>query len=88
MEASKSDTLKAAVAVVYADLKSRTINPRGKFDGAGRWYAAHAELVAHVRAPSRAWPLSQMAAARTKKYVTGVAAAMGCTTEIELRAVI
>jgi len=72
---------------VYAELQSRSINPSGKFDNAGRWYAENSDLIS-VRSPSRAWPYSQMLACRTKKYVARVATKYGCETVEQLRAAV
>tara|TARA_R110002126_G_scaffold17570_2_gene68297 strand:- start:802 stop:1047 length:246 start_codon:yes stop_codon:yes gene_type:complete len=76
---------KEIVNAVYNDLKNRKIHPSGKWDNGGRFYATNEDLI-NVRAPSRAHPLSQMAACRTKKYVTKVAAKFGCTTLDQLTA--
>lgn len=59
------------VEAVYLLLKDRDINPKGKFDKAGRWYAENSDLIS-VREPSRAYPFSQMVACRTRKYVQAV----------------
>lgn len=42
----------------------------GKFDSAGRWYphTEIAEYFAHIRSPSRKWPLSYWRAAKTIKF--------------------
>ena len=72
-----------AIQSVYEKLKNRKIHPSGSFDSAGRWYAENADLI-NVRAPSRAWPYSQMKACRTKKYVKAVAAKYNCETEVDL----
>ena len=67
------------INTVYQDLKDRKIHPSGKWDNGGRFYAKHADLIS-VRSPSRAYPLSEMAACRTKKYVAKVAGKFGCDT--------
>jgi hypothetical protein len=67
------------INTVYQDLRDRKIHPRGKWDNGGRFYAKHADLIS-VRSPSRAYPLSEMSACRTKKYVTKVADKFGCDT--------
>ena len=51
----------------YDKLKNRDEHPAGRFDSAGRFYASNANLI-NVRQPSRAFPFSEMAACRTKKY--------------------
>lgn len=66
-------TQKEMISTVYAELKSRQLHPSGKFDNAGRFWAANDDLI-DVRSPSRAYPYSQMTACRTKKYVTKVVA--------------
>lgn len=62
---------KEMIDIVYNMLKNREIHPSGTFDKAGRWYADNSDLI-NVREPSRAWPYSQMAACRTKKYVSKI----------------
>ena len=71
------------IDAVYRELKERSIHPSGRFDKAGRFYAEHQELIS-VREPSRLYPLSQMSACRTKKYVAKVCGLFGCTTADEL----
>lgn len=65
------------INIVYNKLKNREINPSGKFDNAGRWYAHNVDLI-NVREPSRSWPYSQMTACRTKKYVKAVCEKFEC----------
>lgn len=49
--------------------KNRFDNPPGDFDRAGRFTAAErTEAVMTARTPSRAWPYSEMAAARTAAH--------------------
>jgi len=74
---------KQVIKNVYIALKNRDVNPSGIFDKVGRWYAEHGELI-NVRAPSRAWPYSQMQACRTHKYVKAVAEKFGFESEKEL----
>ncbi len=69
--------------IVYLMLKNRTIHPKGKFDGKGRFYAENAGLI-DVREPSRAWPMSHMNACRTLKYVKKVADSFKCSTVDDL----
>jgi len=71
------------INTVYNMLKDRDINPRGKFDSAGRFYASNSELIS-VRSPSRAWPYPEMMACRTKKYVKKVAGKFNCETVSQL----
>jgi hypothetical protein len=71
------------VKKVYELLKSRIINPSGCFDGAGRFYLEHSDLVS-VRSPSRLWPYTQMNAGRTLKYVKAVAKKFDCGHDFEL----
>ena len=68
---------------VYILLRDREINPTGSFDSSGRWYAYNSDLIS-VRSPSRAYPLSQLKACRTKKYVKAVAKHFNCQTKQEL----
>lgn len=61
----------ALVERAYRARQSRRVHPRGRFDGAGRWYpdeAAEGGTPA-VRTPSRAWPYSYMLACRTRRWV-------------------
>ncbi len=49
--------------------KTRRSNPPGTWDNAGRFYAAErTDAVEMCRAPSRAYPYSQMTAARTAAH--------------------
>ncbi len=49
--------------------KTRRSNPPGTWDSAGRFYAAErTDAVEMCRAPSRAYPYSQMTAARTAAH--------------------
>ena len=75
---------KAMIIEVYKQLKDREIHPSGEFDGAGRFYATHRDLI-DVRSPSRSWPYSHMTACRTKKYVTKVCEKFNCETVDELK---
>ena len=74
---------KEIINTVYQELKERNIHPSGRFDNAGRFYAEHQDLIS-VREPSRRFPFSQMAACRTKKYVTRVCEWFDCTTVEQL----
>lgn len=70
---------------VHKRLKERDINPSGKFDKQGRFYATHQELL-FCRQPSKAWPYSQMNAARTFGYVCAVIKKFNCKTLEEVLA--
>lgn len=65
-------TMKAATLKAYQPRRDRTVNPEGKFDGAGRWYPSDREdggdIAGCIRGPSRAFPYSYMLACRTKKH--------------------
>ncbi len=76
--------MKDAIQTVYEMLKNREIHPSGTFDGQGRFYATHSDII-DVREPSRAWPFSHITACRTKKYVKAVCEKFGCTTVEELK---
>ena len=65
------------IKTVFKRLQSREINPAGKFDHCGRWYADNADLI-NVRSPSATWKYSQMIACRTLKYVKKVAEKFNC----------
>lgn len=78
---------KEMVQQVYEMLKNRSINPSGSFESSSttsRWHATHDDLI-NVREPSRAYPWSEMAACRTKKYVKAVQEKYNCETVEELR---
>jgi len=68
---------------VYEKLRDRDINPSGRFDSGGRWYADNDQLISS-RSPSRAWPYSQMTACRTLKYVKKVALYYNCKSAADL----
>jgi hypothetical protein len=72
---------------VYENLRERDLHPSGEFDKAGRWYATNRELVG-CRAPSRAWPYSEMNHCRTLKYVKRCALYFNCKTIDDLLAVV
>lgn len=74
---------KEIIEEVYQMLKNREVNPDGDFDSQGRFYATNADLI-DVRAPSKAWPYSQLVACRTKKYVKKVCEKWECKTVEEL----
>ncbi|MBH05161.1 MAG: hypothetical protein CMJ20_02450 [Phycisphaeraceae bacterium] len=77
-----------AIAAVYELLKTRAIHPSGKFDKGGRWFPceANADLVGHIRSPSRSWPYSYLKACRSKKFVKAVAEKYNAQTVEELKA--
>ena len=75
--------IETAIKEVYTMLKERSVHPSGKKDQGGRWYADHGDLI-NVREPSRAWPWSQMASCRTKKYVKAIAEKFNCNTTQEI----
>lgn len=79
MKAIKSE-LEIAVVEAYEMLKNREVHPSGTFDTGGRFYATNSNLI-NVRAPSRAYPYSQMVACRTLKYVKAVAEHFDCKTK-------
>ena len=57
----------------YADRASRRSHPLGEWDNAGRFYALERTLsVTTCRSPSKAWPYSQMVAARTAAHCAEV----------------
>lgn len=76
-------TQKEIIEIVYKKLQDRDIHPTGRFDSARRFYLDQGDLI-NVRAPSRAWPMSQMLAGRTKKYVKKVCEKFNCKTVKEL----
>ncbi|SHF82934.1 hypothetical protein SAMN05444339_1157 [Loktanella atrilutea] len=63
---SKADI---AAGIAFHDRKNRLANPPGSFDKAGRFHAdERTESVVHARRPSRAYPYSEMKAARTADH--------------------
>lgn len=55
--------------LAFFDRKTRRTNPPGEFDKQGRFYAdERTEAVQSVRSPSKAWPMSEMLAARTAAH--------------------
>lgn len=72
-----------AAAIEYMRRKARKTHPPGTFDNAGRWYAdERTSAVRCCRDPSRAWPYSQMKAARTVAHVAEVYGVDYLDTEI------
>ena len=71
-----------AAGIEYADRAKRRSHPPGEWDRAGRFYAhEHTNSVLSCRSPSRAWPHSQMLAARTAAHCAEVYMA-GNTTHV------
>ncbi|MFQ3251748.1 MAG: hypothetical protein ACI9U6_000022 [Loktanella salsilacus] len=63
---SKADIL---AGIDYYERKNRITNPKGFFDKAGRFYAKErTQKVLLAREPSRAFPYSEMKAARTADH--------------------
>lgn len=58
------------ITQITQPLSTAVLYKLGKFDSANRWWphAEVAEYFAHIRAPSRAWPLSYWRAAKTIKF--------------------
>ncbi len=68
--------------IVYADRAKRRSHPPGEWDTAKRFYAAERTMaVTSCRSPSRAWPHSQMLAARTAAHCAEVFGAE-CVTHV------
>lgn len=65
--------IKEIVQVIYEARRDRRVNPKGRFDRAGRWYPNTEEDCdgdgSCVRGPSRAYPYSYMTRCRTKAHV-------------------
>ena len=65
-------TVNALVRQLYALRRSRTTNPEGNFDKAGRWYPSEREDQSgdgtRGRSPSRAYPYSYMLRCRTRQH--------------------
>ncbi|MBO9432538.1 hypothetical protein [Sulfitobacter sp. R18_1] len=58
----------------FSDRKSRRIDPAGRWDNAGRFYAQErSSAVENCRAPSRKFPWSEMKAARTAAHCAEMA---------------
>lgn len=75
------------IRAVYEMLKNREIQPSGSFVSGGKFYAYNVELI-NVCAPSISWPLSELEACITIKYVKAVQAKYGCKTLLELKTAI
>ena len=71
-EIDMTTQIKSLTAIIYSARKSRTTNPEGRFDSAGRWYPSDREDLegdgSSVRSPSRAWPYSYMLRCRTRQH--------------------
>lgn len=62
-------TCEIAAGIEFADRKARRSHPSGEWDTAGRFYSdERTAAVDGCRSPSRAWPFSQMTAARTAAH--------------------
>ncbi len=71
-----------AAAFEFSDRKSRRAHPPGRRDSAGRFYAdERSESVETCRAPSRAFPYSEMKAARTASHCAEIIGA-DCVTNV------
>lgn len=69
-------------AFEFADRKSRRAHPPGTRDNAGRFYAAErTNATDDCRQPSRAFPFSQMKAARTAKHCAEING-VNCVTHV------
>ncbi|MBB2164682.1 hypothetical protein HLH26_09020 [Gluconacetobacter sp. 1b LMG 1731] len=81
-ENDEFDTIVAA-AIEYMRRAARLVHPPGTFDDAGRWYAdERTSAVRTCRSPSRAWPYSEMKAARTASHVAEVYEVSDFETEV------
>jgi len=70
-----------AAGLEFQSRKSRKANPPGCFDQAGRFYAdEETQAVRMCRTPSRAFPYSQMQAARTAAHCGFLGAGVGNQT--------
>lgn len=62
-------TCEIAAGIEFADRKARHSHPSGEWDSAGRFYCdERTAAVENCRSPSRAWPFSEMTAARTAAH--------------------
>ena len=58
-----------AAGIEFSDRKARRSHPPGSWDNAKRFFAAErTQAVTLCRSPSRAWPFSEMSAARTAAH--------------------
>lgn len=73
----------AEIHEVYKLLQERKRQPSGAYDNSGRWYSDRPDLI-NVRSPSRTYPLSELAACRTKKYVKRVVEKYNCKTKQDI----
>ncbi|HAS6095595.1 TPA: hypothetical protein I7145_13185 [Vibrio vulnificus] len=68
---------KNIVNKVYEMLQDNDVYPSGSFETANKFYADNSHLIS-CRAPSRAFPYSELNACRTKKYVARVLQYYNC----------
>ncbi|EHR0227836.1 hypothetical protein KS670_003396 [Vibrio parahaemolyticus] len=68
---------KNIVNKVYEMLQDSEVYPSGSFETANKFYADNSHLIS-CRAPSRAFPYSELNACRTKKYVAKVLQYYNC----------
>ena len=80
-DASYSES-EIAAGIEFSDRKARRTHPPGAWDRAKRFFAAErTTAVTLSRSPSRAWPLSEMQAARTAAHCAEVYQA-SCLTHV------
>lgn len=82
MTTTQTRVATVATYVLWRARAARVTHPEGHFDGGGRWYPSDREnpegFTAGLRGPSRAWPSSYLAGARTRKHAAAlVEAALG-----------
>ena len=71
-----------AAGIEFSDRKARRAHPPGNWDNAKRFFAAErTQAVTLSRSPSRAWPFSEMNAARTAAHCAEVYRA-NCLTHV------
>jgi len=75
-----------AINNVYHDLRDRNANPAGYFDKAGRFYLSDdVRQCSYCRAPSRAYPYSEMKEGRSRSFLMRVWIANNIENEEQLR---
>jgi hypothetical protein len=79
--AYRPDVIQAGLR--FARLKNRFEDPPGVFDRARRFHASErSSIVEAARTPSRAWPYSEMRAARTAAHVAEMQGCIDNVTEV------
>ena len=75
-------------AAIYLRRRERIDHPKGKFDGAQRWYPDVSEGLdtSSLRTPTRAWPYSYLLSCRTIRHCAKLAGVADKATEVRREA--